>query len=112
MYDNRKEAATREALGSVTDDYPCVATLEDLFKNDSSAWSAFVTLVDIIDARRKLHSAYGFDSDDDAAIYYAYNVFTDAALEISESIERRYRELNGYNFSFTLDAARKCASRR
>ena len=112
MYDYRKEAATREALGSVTDDYPCVATLEDLFRLDSSAWGAFLTLVDIIDARRKLHSVCGFDDEDDAAIYFAYNTFTDAALEISASIERRYHELNGHNFSFTLDAARKCASRR
>lgn len=111
MLDARKEQATKDALESVISDYPCVKDLEEVFKRNNLVWESFLVLVDIIDARRKLHSVVGFD-DDDAAIYFAYNTFTDAALEIASSIERSFRELKGYNLSFTLDTARKCASRR
>ena len=112
MLDARKEQATQTALESVIFDYPCVKDLEEVFKRDNLVWESFLVLVDIIDARRKLHSVCGFDDSDDAAIYFAYNTFTDAALEIAFSIERSFHELKGFNFSFTLDTARKCASRR
>ena len=112
MIDARKEKATKDALESIFADYPSVKDLEEVFERNNLVWNTFLVLVDIIDARRKLHSVVGYDADDDAAIYFAYNTFTDAALELSSSIERSFRELKGYNLSFTLDTARKCASRR